>query len=89
MPLYEYRCPSCRGIFAVQRPWAESGEPAPCPACEDVEARRLLMSPIVISKGREDDDAGSDRHGAAKAHMNGCPCCSFERPTPSTASRSH
>lgn len=33
MPVYEYYCKSCDGIFETIRPIAKSSEPAPCPAC--------------------------------------------------------
>ena len=31
MPMYEYRCPSCRKTFELLRPMARSSEPAACP----------------------------------------------------------
>ncbi len=33
MPLYEYYCKSCDGIFETVRPISRSSEPAPCPVC--------------------------------------------------------
>ena len=33
MPLYEYYCKSCDGIFETMRPIAEASGPAPCPVC--------------------------------------------------------
>lgn len=40
MPLYEYFCESCNGVFEVLRSMRESSDPAPCPEC-DREAGRL------------------------------------------------
>ncbi len=31
MPMYEYRCPSCRATFELLRPMARATEPAVCP----------------------------------------------------------
>ncbi|WP_037931921.1 FmdB family zinc ribbon protein, partial [Streptomyces sp. SPB78] len=32
MPRYEYRCRACGDTFELNRPMAESGAPASCPA---------------------------------------------------------
>jgi putative FmdB family regulatory protein len=34
MPLYEYYCKPCEGIFEALRPMREASDPVPCPACE-------------------------------------------------------
>ena len=33
MPIYEYLCQPCNGIFEELRPIRESSEPVPCPQC--------------------------------------------------------
>ncbi|MCC6382198.1 MAG: zinc ribbon domain-containing protein [Dehalococcoidia bacterium] len=33
MPLYEYFCQSCNGVFEELRPMREATEPVPCPEC--------------------------------------------------------
>jgi putative FmdB family regulatory protein len=33
MPLYEYYCKRCDGIFETMRPIARAADPAPCPVC--------------------------------------------------------
>jgi len=33
MPLYEYFCQSCNGIFEELRPMREATDPVPCPQC--------------------------------------------------------
>ncbi len=43
MPLYEYLCDACDGIFEVVRPMQEAGDPCPCPLCATA-ARRLMPS---------------------------------------------
>jgi putative FmdB family regulatory protein len=43
MPLYEYLCEECEGIFEQVRFMKEAEEPQPCPVC-DTEGRRLMPS---------------------------------------------
>jgi putative FmdB family regulatory protein len=40
MPLYEYYCKHCDGIFETMRPIAQASVPAPCPLCAK-KARRI------------------------------------------------
>jgi putative FmdB family regulatory protein len=39
MPVYEYYCKHCDGIFETIRPLSRSSEPAPCPVCDKKAAR--------------------------------------------------
>jgi len=41
MPLYEYYCEPCNGIFEVLRPMREASEPYPCPLC-DHDGMRIM-----------------------------------------------
>src|SRR5579884_3640555 len=41
MPLYEFFCEPCDGVFEVLRPIREAGEPAPCPVCNR-DAKRIM-----------------------------------------------
>jgi putative FmdB family regulatory protein len=41
MPLYEYYCENCEGVFESLRAMREASEPAPCPLC-DRDARRIM-----------------------------------------------
>lgn len=43
MPLYEYYCQDCHGIFELFRQMMEASEPSPCPVC-DREAPRIMSS---------------------------------------------
>jgi len=43
VPLYAFRCADC-GSFDLQRPVAEAGSPAPCPAC-GARAERVFTPP--------------------------------------------
>ena len=41
MPLYEYYCVSCDGVFEELRSMRESSEPSPCPLC-DRDSQRIM-----------------------------------------------
>src|SRR5262245_36537227 len=45
MPLYEYYCKHCNGIFENLRSMRESSEPMPCPVC-DRDADRIMPTSI-------------------------------------------
>ncbi|MCC7363628.1 MAG: zinc ribbon domain-containing protein [Dehalococcoidia bacterium] len=44
MPLYEYYCEPCNGIFEELRPMRESSDPVPCPECYKDAARIMPTS---------------------------------------------
>ncbi|MPZ24365.1 MAG: hypothetical protein GEU28_12710 [Dehalococcoidia bacterium] len=44
MPVYEYYCEPCDGVFETIRMMKESGEPAPCPECEGAAERIMPTS---------------------------------------------
>ena len=53
MPVYEYLCEDCEGVFEAVRPMKESQEPEPCPVC-DAEGERVMPSSFtafVMRKG--------------------------------------
>lgn len=41
MPLYEYYCEHCEGVFELLRPVREAARPQPCPECDE-DAKRIL-----------------------------------------------
>jgi putative FmdB family regulatory protein len=41
MPLYEYYCQNCDGVFEELRSMREASEPMPCPLC-DRDAQRIM-----------------------------------------------
>ena len=43
MPLYEYYCESCHGVFELLRPAREASQPQPCPEC-DSDSRRIVSN---------------------------------------------
>jgi putative FmdB family regulatory protein len=50
MPVYAFTCAACGG-FDVQRPMAESDEPARCPECGS-DARRVFSPPGLALMAR-------------------------------------
>ncbi|HYM16816.1 MAG TPA: zinc ribbon domain-containing protein [Dehalococcoidia bacterium] len=52
MPLYEYFCKSCDGIFETIRPIARAAEPAPCPVCAR-KAQRIPPTSFAAFTMRE------------------------------------
>ena len=53
MPLYEYYCDPCNGIFESIRPMREASLPVPCPSCGR-DADRIMptsFSAMSWSKG--------------------------------------
>ncbi len=45
MPVYEYYCGHCVGIFEALRPMRESADPVPCPEC-DRDGDRIMPTSI-------------------------------------------
>ena len=43
MPLYEYYCEPCDGVFEAIRQMREAALPVPCPVC-NIEGRRMMSS---------------------------------------------
>ena len=52
MPLYEYRCPTCRTKFELLRPMRRSSEPATCPRGHSGATRT-----ISLVAARDDESA--------------------------------
>lgn len=43
MPLYEYYCDDCHGVFELLRPQREASASQPCPEC-DTDSRRIVSA---------------------------------------------
>ena len=43
MPLYEYYCADCHGVFELLRPARESSDPQACPECDE-DSRRIVSN---------------------------------------------
>ncbi len=52
MPVYEYYCDHCDGIFEALRPMREAGDPVPCPVC-DRDGRRIMPTTFMAFTFRE------------------------------------
>jgi putative FmdB family regulatory protein len=52
MPLYEYYCSSCDGVFEQLRSIRESDEPYPCPECNR-EAPRIMPTSFMAFTMRD------------------------------------
>lgn len=52
MPLYEYYCKPCNGIFEELRPMREATEPVPCPECFR-DAERIMPTSFAAFTFRE------------------------------------
>ena len=52
MPIYEYYCDHCDGIFEALRPMREAADPVPCPEC-DRDGRRIMPSTFMAFTFRE------------------------------------
>ena len=52
MPVYEYYCESCNGIFEHLRSIREASEPWPCPVC-DREGRRVMPTSFTAFTFRD------------------------------------
>jgi putative FmdB family regulatory protein len=85
MPLYEYYCNSCEGIFEGLRSLREASEPAPCPLC-DRESPRIMPTSFMALSMREGlprqlPDRGTYWHlGKEVKQMNTGGVPAFEHP---------
>jgi putative FmdB family regulatory protein len=52
MPVYEYYCRTCDGIFEALRPMSRSSGPAPCPVCES-DGQRMMPTSFAAFTFRE------------------------------------
>lgn len=63
MPLYEYYCEPCNGVFELLRPAKDASKPQPCPQCDE-DAKRTVSkqwSAFIFREGfarRLPDDGG-------------------------------
>jgi putative FmdB family regulatory protein len=85
MPIYEYLCSSCDGIFEALRSIREASEPAPCPIC-DRESPRIMPTSFTAFSVREGlprqlPDRGTYWHlGKEVKQMNTGGVPAFEHP---------
>jgi putative FmdB family regulatory protein len=74
MPLYEYRCPTCRSTFELLRPMNRSEEAATCPAGHRGAERVLSLVAARAWGGAETFEAPSNGGGCGGCAGGGCAC---------------
>ncbi len=52
MPVYEFYCQSCDGIFEALRPMREAADPVPCPLC-DRDGQRIMPTSFMAFTFRD------------------------------------
>lgn len=67
MPIYEYRCESCRHAFEVFL--ASSTEQAVCPACQGIQLQRLMSTFAANVAGKA---TPASQAPAAPVRTGGC-----------------
>ncbi len=60
MPIYEYRCPHCRGRFSVLALYPGQGLQPRCPRCGNTEVRRLISGFATLRSEEEQVEALAD-----------------------------
>src|SRR4051812_25692775 len=79
MPTYQFRCPECSEMFEEKRGFAQSSEPAACPACGGDRAVKVIGTAMFFSKGDAArallEPKPRKRAALAAPHGAGCPCC--------------
>jgi putative FmdB family regulatory protein len=49
MPIYEYECAKCTGVFEVIVDRCENG--TPCPSCRSRDTKKLIAAPSIHVRG--------------------------------------
>ncbi|MGE9693620.1 MULTISPECIES: FmdB family zinc ribbon protein [unclassified Streptomyces] len=70
MPRYEYRCRACGDTFELNRPMAESGAPANCPAGHADTVK--LLSTVAVGGRASGGAAPAPQGGGGGCCGGGC-----------------
>jgi putative FmdB family regulatory protein len=70
MPRYEFRCRTCGDTFEVNRPMAESSDPANCPEGHDDTVK--LLSAVAVGGTKSAAPAPSGGGGGGGCCGGGC-----------------
>ncbi len=65
MPLYEYRCQSCRRVFESYRRQPDESGTEPCPSCGGT-AKREAISLVSAARGGSPDSGGRSCGGRGR-----------------------
>jgi len=63
MPIYEYRCDGCQGVFSLMRRMGAGSEGLTCPSCKGTALTKLISS--TFSPESEKSMPGSFESAAA------------------------
>ncbi|MER7050033.1 FmdB family zinc ribbon protein [Streptomyces jumonjinensis] len=74
MPRYEYRCRSCGDTFEVNRPMAQSSDPANCPSGHE-DTVKLLSAVAVGGTTSTPAPGGAGGGGGGGGGCCGGGCC--------------
>ncbi|MFF9634515.1 zinc ribbon domain-containing protein [Streptomyces bacillaris] len=70
MPRYEFRCRTCGDTFELNRPMAQSSDPASCPAGHDDTVK--LLSAVAVGGAAASAPAPSNGGGGGGCCGGGC-----------------
>ncbi len=70
MPRYEYRCRSCGDTFEVNRPMAQSSDPASCPAGHEDTVK--LLSAVAVGGTKTTNASAPAAGGGGGCCGGGC-----------------
>ncbi|MFC5034191.1 zinc ribbon domain-containing protein [Streptomyces sp. So13.3] len=70
MPRYEFRCRSCGTTFELNRPMAESSDPASCPEGHDDTVK--LLSAVAVGGSATAPASGGGGGGGGGCCGGGC-----------------
>ncbi|WP_406732172.1 FmdB family zinc ribbon protein [Streptomyces sp. NBC_01794] len=73
MPRYEYRCRTCGDTFEVNRPMAQSSDPASCPAGHPDTVK--LLSAVAVGGTKSGPAPASNGGGGGGGCCGGGCCC--------------
>lgn len=87
MPVYEYKCAD-HGLFFELATMEEAGKPCPCPTCQQLSARVIIINPAIMTMPQElrkahatNEKARHEPEFSSKArreddhqHKKGCGC---------------
>ncbi len=69
MPKYDFGCAACEARYDVERPMAQTNDPAPCPVCGTAGTRIFTMPRLLFKADPRDVRPVWHNHdGYAHAH---------------------
>jgi len=92
MPVYDYKCRE-HGLFNTLATMAEAAEPKPCPTCQSLAPRVIVLPPEILAMAPEKRQAherneraahepifsGADQRREDREHSQRCGCGSISK----------